>query len=532
MEWSGEDDFDQINVNSIPGGTNNQNGQFDFRDGGSGRTGIGIADMALGLFTNYAEIGQRARTNWRALATDIFVQDSWRPTDKLTIEGGFRYALWPPWYSTTNNIANFDPRFYDAANAAVINPSTGRLVSGPRYNGIVLPGTGFVGDGKNLVVASNPAVLALFRNQPRGFSQTHHDLLEPRVGVSYKLNEETILRASGGVFHNRVTLNDSTLLGGNPPFQPMVTVSNGSADNPGGIAFANDLLFSMQGQDPVFKLPASYMWSVGVQRQLPFKVVLDVNYVGRRGRLPAARAQHQPAAARHAAGQPRRQHRGAAPLQGLRRPARLRELRQVQVQQPAGRRRAALRERLQAERRLHLQPLVRQRQRQAQRPLEHLRRRELLGAVELRPAARAGPVLHLGPAVLARSDDAPGQHPRRVADLRRHVDPVRDAVLHHPDERHRRRGRRRQRPAGRPRGRHQRQHQEVSSRPGPTATSGSTRRRSPTRRPGSSATRRATSCGTRRRSSGTSRSSRTSRSRAGTRCSSARRCSTSRTTRT
>jgi hypothetical protein len=27
-----------------------------------------------------------------------------------------RYVYWPPWYSTTNNIANFDPRFYDAAN--------------------------------------------------------------------------------------------------------------------------------------------------------------------------------------------------------------------------------------------------------------------------------------------------------------------------------------------------------------------------------------------------------------------------------
>ena len=283
VEYSGEDDFDQINVNSIPGGTNNQNGQFDFRDGGSGRTSVGLANMALGLFTNYAEIGERARTNWRALAADFFVQDSWRPTDKLTIEGGVRYALWPPWYSTTNNIANFDPRFYDAANAAVINPSTGRLVSGPRYNGIVLPGTGFVGAGNSLVVASNPAVKALFRGEPRGFSQTHYDLIEPRAGMSYKLNEETILRASAGVFHNRIPLNDSTLLGGNPPFQPMVTVSNGSADNPGGVAFANDLPFGMQGQDTVFKIPASYMWSVGVQRQLPFKVVLDVNYVGRRG---------------------------------------------------------------------------------------------------------------------------------------------------------------------------------------------------------------------------------------------------------
>ena len=110
MEYSGEDDFDQINVNAIPGGTNNQNGQFEFRNSSSARSGIGISDMALGLFTNYAEIGQRAFTRWRALATDLFVQDSWRPSNNLTIEGGVRYVFWPPWYSTTNNIANFEPR--------------------------------------------------------------------------------------------------------------------------------------------------------------------------------------------------------------------------------------------------------------------------------------------------------------------------------------------------------------------------------------------------------------------------------------
>ncbi len=283
VECSGQDDFDQINVNSIPGGTNNQNGQFAFNNSSTARTGLGIADMALGLFNNYAEIGERARTNWRALATDIFFQDSWRPTSQLTIEGGFRYHDLAAVVSTTNNIANFDPRFYSTTNQAVINPATGRLISGPRYNGIVLPGDGFVGEGNDLRVASDPAVQALFRGEPRGFFQTHYDLFEPRLGMSYAWNDQTVLRGSTGIFHNRVTLNDSTLLGGNPPFQPMVTVSGGSADNPGGVAFANNLPYGMQGQDPVFKLPASYMWSAGIQRQLPGKVVLDVNYVGRRG---------------------------------------------------------------------------------------------------------------------------------------------------------------------------------------------------------------------------------------------------------
>ena len=284
IEYSGEDDFDQINVNAIPGGTNNQNGRFEFLDSRAGGTGLGIANMALGLFSNYAELGQRALTKWRSLATDVFIQDSWKPSSRMTIEGGIRWGFWPPWYSTTNNIANFDPRFYDPARAAIIDPATGRLIGGDRFNGIVLPGDGFEGEGNDLVVAQDPRVQALFGGEPRGFSETHANAIQPRLGMTYSINDRTIVRASAGVFHNRVTLNDSTLLGGNPPFQPMVTVSDGDVDQPGGASGgATDLPFGMQGQDVVFKHPTSYMWSIGVQREIPFGFVLDVTYVGRRG---------------------------------------------------------------------------------------------------------------------------------------------------------------------------------------------------------------------------------------------------------
>src|SRR6185295_8526814 len=69
IEYSGEDDFDQINVNAIPGGTNNQNGRFEFLDNRASGTGLAVANVAMGLYSNYAELGQRALTHWRALAT-------------------------------------------------------------------------------------------------------------------------------------------------------------------------------------------------------------------------------------------------------------------------------------------------------------------------------------------------------------------------------------------------------------------------------------------------------------------------------
>src|SRR5207245_1569928 len=127
VEYSGEDDFDQINVQAIPGSTNNQNGRFEFLDNRAAGTGLAVA------------------------------------------------------------------------NAAIVDPVTGRITGGNRYNGIVLPGSGFEGDGSSLVVAGDPAVLALFRNEPVGFSKTHLNALEPRAGMAYSLNDKTVLRGSAGV---------------------------------------------------------------------------------------------------------------------------------------------------------------------------------------------------------------------------------------------------------------------------------------------------------------------------------------------
>jgi hypothetical protein len=285
VEYSGEDDFDQINVQPIPGSTNNQNGRFQFtKTLALGHTGLAMADAALGIFTNYAEIGQRALTHWRATATDMFVQDSWRPSSNLTIEGGVRYVIWPPFHAQDNNIATFNPAYYSVANQAVLDPATGRIVSGPRYNGIVLPGNGFPSSASDLAVYNDPAVKALFVGAPLGLTETHYNVFEPRVGLSYGMNDRTIVKVSSGVFHNRVTLNDSLLLGGNPPFQPQVSVSNGAVDNPAGVGGAGTLPFGMTAIDPVFKHPASYMYSAGVQREMPWGFVVDATYVGRLGR--------------------------------------------------------------------------------------------------------------------------------------------------------------------------------------------------------------------------------------------------------
>lgn len=288
VEYSGENDFDQINVQPVPGGTNNQNGRFDFTNTRPGGTGLAVSNAALGLFTNYGEIGQRAYTPWRAWATDLFIQDTWRARPNLTLEYGTRYSYWQPWRSLWNNIAMFDPAFYDPAKAATIDPAGGFLINPAfesRFNGLVLPGNGWPDAAVGRVeAASDPRYQSLFHGLPRGFSTTHKNVFEPRVGLTYSFGESdnTVIRAGAGIFHNRVTLNDSTLLGGNAPIQFMTGVTNGLADAPAG---ATQMTFPLvvTMQDPEFKHPTSYQYNLTVQRQLPFGISIEVGYVGRIG---------------------------------------------------------------------------------------------------------------------------------------------------------------------------------------------------------------------------------------------------------
>jgi len=70
------------------------------------------------------------------------VQDSWKATRNLTVEFGVRWSYWPPWHSRWGNISMFNPDFFDPSKAAVVDRAGGFIVSGDRYNGIVLPGNG------------------------------------------------------------------------------------------------------------------------------------------------------------------------------------------------------------------------------------------------------------------------------------------------------------------------------------------------------------------------------------------------------
>jgi len=285
-ERSGQNDFDQINVSGVPGGTNNQNGRFVFTDARAGApsTRLAIANAALGLFDTYAEIGQRAFTPYRANMVEWFVQDSWKATPKLRLELGVRHTYMTPYYfSLWGNIVVFDPRRYNPAQAAVQDPASGYILSGDPYNGIVIPGKAWPDAAKGRVaLADDRSFDRLFSGGPNYWGERQWLNFQPRVGLAYSITARDAVRAGFGRFMARPGVSDNIFLGGNPPLQPMVSIANGQADNPAGGRPSRFPLFFMT-TDPVFKIPGAYTWNFTYEREVGFDTLVSVAYVGRTG---------------------------------------------------------------------------------------------------------------------------------------------------------------------------------------------------------------------------------------------------------
>jgi hypothetical protein len=176
-------------------------------------------------------------------------------------------------------MASFNSEFYDPARAAVIDRAAGFVVSGDRFNGIVLPGDAPSPDA----VAEFPDLANLqhlYHGIPNGFSETPKNGFQPRLGMAYAVNDQTTFRAGVGRFLNRVQINTTAAYGFNPPLSEMATVINGVVDAPGGATTRNfPLVMAMQSPD--FTNPSSWAWNATVDRELPWALRGSVSYVGR-----------------------------------------------------------------------------------------------------------------------------------------------------------------------------------------------------------------------------------------------------------
>jgi len=287
FEYQGENDNDEINVQACSTCTNNQNGQFQFLDSRAGGTGVAAANAALGLFDRYSEIGHRAFTVFRANMYEMFAQDSWKVRQNLTLNAGLRYSIIEPYHAIWGNQIVFDPAFYDPNLAVTVSPTTGLITGSPTinqlYNGMVIPGSRFPDSAKAHVPEANTTLYnGLFRGVPDHYSNIQWNNIQPRFGVAYQVDNKTVLRAGGGRFYTRLGVSDSVFLGGNPPFQPSASLTNGTVDGLGPNA-AGQIPLVVTTQARNLRNPEAWNWNFSVERELPWRTTASVGYVGRRG---------------------------------------------------------------------------------------------------------------------------------------------------------------------------------------------------------------------------------------------------------
>ena len=187
-------------------------GNFDFGTNVNNPldTGYAYANAALGVFNTYDEANARSYPQSRDILIELFVQDNWRVTRRLTLDYGVRIYYDPAIVEKNNQLSGFAPSLYNpsqsvslispALNAAGqrigVNPVTGQTYPASLI-GAIAPGSGNPFDGM-VVTAQNSSY-------PRALTNTQSLNLGPRFGFAYDVsgNGKTAIRGGFGMFYNR-----------------------------------------------------------------------------------------------------------------------------------------------------------------------------------------------------------------------------------------------------------------------------------------------------------------------------------------
>jgi hypothetical protein len=273
---------DRIDQNGRP----NYNGSAVFNiSNNPNTTGNALADALLGNFQSYTEASADPVGHFRFSQPEAFAQDSWKATRKLSLEFGVRWQGIFPLYAQGNNYGNFDPSYYNAANAITVT-TAGKVVpgTGNPYDGLVRTAAPIPSDQisrvPNINTAAYPQIPAV---APRGL-YTMHGAFGPRIGFAYAPDAKTSIRGGFGNFYYRPEGNVGFSQVNIPPYLQSIEFDNANIGNiTGGSPNNTGLQSGISAIDPHLKNPYIEQYSLGVQRELPLGALLEATYVGNVG---------------------------------------------------------------------------------------------------------------------------------------------------------------------------------------------------------------------------------------------------------
>lgn len=305
--------FERLLNREAPGGT--WSGQLDFGTGttngfttAAGNTGFAYANALLGNFNTYTEQSSRPFTNLELRQVQWYAQDQWKISRKLTLNYGMRFGYTSGQFQLDGQGSNFDPSRFDPTKAPLlyIGYCNGQPNGIPPIGTACAANSSFAIDprelnnpnrtllNKNLVRAIIPGTgnplngLALPTDPttPKAYRRTPPIYYEPRLGFAWDITGRgtTVLRGMGGIYHMpRVGggTGGASSLGNNPPQQRTFQILNGNIDNLANLTNTAALFpVTISALEVDSNIPTTYNFSLGVQRDIGFKTVMEVSYVG------------------------------------------------------------------------------------------------------------------------------------------------------------------------------------------------------------------------------------------------------------
>jgi hypothetical protein len=254
---------------------------------GSAAVGRDLASFLLGIPTS-GSIEQAVSYDVASNYQGFFIQDDWRVNQKMTINVGIRYELEGGLRDQGGAlVTGFDPTALTPLKAAALANYNANVPVG-------VPVTAFQNLSGGFRFADSP----LASNQ-----KADKNNFQPRFGISYALNDKTVLRAGVGIFtspfqltnilqtgftattsYTATTNNGLTLTNINNPFPTGLNPATGA--NLGTLTSVGNTLGTVGSTGPsgaVFpnsRKNGNYFRAiVGVQRELPYKIGFEATVV-------------------------------------------------------------------------------------------------------------------------------------------------------------------------------------------------------------------------------------------------------------
>ena len=269
------------------------NGNYNFNQDNANplNANLGWANALLGNLNQYQEANGHPFAEGRFNQIEFYVQDSWRATRRFTLDGGIRFVHMGPAFVKGQELAYFDSSTWTRSAAPLLfqpacpgnaagpcaatrvarNPLTGEILPSS-WIGAIVPGTGNFANGSVVSDGHPPQYDA---PGPGGL------LPSPRVGFGWDVfgDGKTAVRGGFGTTYQRYGDDDILALVEQAPLLRTDNLNWTTIDNrnitpsldapPGATALADN-----------YKPQVVHSWSVSVQRELPFRLLADVAYVG------------------------------------------------------------------------------------------------------------------------------------------------------------------------------------------------------------------------------------------------------------